>query len=69
MENYGIVPQLQLSTIIPIYIILINIIGFFIMLIDKKKAENGKWRIQEKDNIYCNNIRRRNRNNFRNVHI
>ena len=48
MENYGIVPQLQLSTIIPIYIILINIIGFFIMLIDKKKAENGKWRIQEK---------------------
>ena len=38
MENYGIVPQLQLSTIIPIYI----------MLIDKKKAENGKWRIQEK---------------------
>ena len=48
MENYGIVPQLQLSTIIPIYIILINIIGCFIMLIDKKKAENGKWRIQEK---------------------
>ncbi len=69
MENYGIVPQLQLSTIIPIYIILINIIGFFIMLIDKKKAENGKWRIQEKDNIYGNNIRRRNRDNFRNVHI
>ena len=48
MENYGIVPQLQLSTIIPIYIILINIIGFLVMLIDKKKAEKGKWRIQEK---------------------
>lgn len=36
------------STIILIYFILINIIGFLVMLIDKKKAENGKWRIQEK---------------------
>lgn len=36
------------STIILIYFILINIIGFFVMLIDKKKAEKGKWRIQEK---------------------
>ncbi len=31
-----------------IYIIIINIVGFFIMLIDKKKAEKSKWRIQEK---------------------
>lgn len=36
------------STIILIYFILINIIGFLVMLIDKKKAEKGKWRIQEK---------------------
>ena len=28
--------------------IVINIIGFLIMLIDKKKAEKGKWRIPEK---------------------
>ena len=34
------------STIILIYFI--NIIGFLVMLIDKKKAEKGKWRIQEK---------------------
>ena len=33
---------------IVIYLIIINIIGFFIMLIDKKKAERGAWRIPEK---------------------
>jgi len=42
MENYGIVPQLQLSTIIPIYIILINIIGFFIKR--KQKMVNGVYK-------------------------
>lgn len=31
-----------------IYFATINIIGFLIMLIDKKKAERGKWRIPEK---------------------
>ena len=31
-----------------IYLIIINIIGFLIMLIDKKKAEKGAWRIKEK---------------------
>ncbi len=31
-----------------IYFVVINIIGFLIMYIDKKKAEKGKWRIQEK---------------------
>ncbi len=31
-----------------IYILLINLIGFFAMLIDKKKAQKGKWRIPEK---------------------
>ena len=31
-----------------IYIIIVNIIGFLIMLIDKRKAEKGSWRIQEK---------------------
>lgn len=30
------------------YIIFINIVGFFIMGIDKQKAKKGKWRIQEK---------------------
>ena len=31
-----------------IYILLINLLGFFAMLIDKKKAQKGKWRIPEK---------------------
>lgn len=31
-----------------IYLVIMNIIGFFIMLIDKKKAQKGKWRIPEK---------------------
>ena len=31
-----------------IYLIVINIIGFAIMYIDKQKAKKGKWRIPEK---------------------
>lgn len=31
-----------------IYFIVINIIGFFIMWIDKQKAKKGAWRIPEK---------------------
>ena len=31
-----------------IYLFFINIIGFFAMWIDKRKAKKGKWRIQEK---------------------
>ena len=30
-----------------IYLLIINIIGFFAMLIDKKKAKRGAWRIPE----------------------
>lgn len=30
-----------------IYLILINVIAFFAMFIDKKKAEKGKWRTKE----------------------
>lgn len=30
------------------YLIIINIIAFFLMGIDKKKAQNGAWRIPEK---------------------
>ena len=31
-----------------IYLIIINIIGFSVMYIDKQKAKTGKWRIPEK---------------------
>lgn len=30
-----------------IYLIIINLIAFFAMLIDKRRAEKGKWRIKE----------------------
>ena len=31
-----------------IYLICINLFGFFIMWLDKRKAKMGSWRIQEK---------------------
>ena len=31
-----------------IYLIIINIIGFLVMYIDKQKAKKGNWRIPEK---------------------
>lgn len=31
-----------------IYLIFANVIGFFAMWLDKRKAQKGKWRIQEK---------------------
>lgn len=35
-----------------IYIVCINIIGFFVMCIDKQKAKKGKWRIKEQTLFY-----------------
>lgn len=31
-----------------LYFVIINIIGFLVMYIDKQKAKKGKWRIPEK---------------------
>ena len=31
-----------------IYLIIINALGFFLMLVDKQKAIRGQWRIPEK---------------------
>ena len=31
-----------------IYFVIINVIGFLVMYIDKQKAKKGKWRIPEK---------------------
>ena len=30
-----------------LYLIAINLIGFFVMFLDKRKAKNGSWRIPE----------------------
>ena len=35
-----------------IYLIIINLIGFFVMLIDKRKAKKGAWRISEQALFY-----------------
>lgn len=47
MENITIQNIFTTKNII-IYLILINIIGFFIMFLDKRKAKKGAWRIPEK---------------------
>lgn len=30
-----------------IYLVIVNLIGFFIMWLDKKKAQHSRWRIKE----------------------
>ena len=39
-----------------IYFIIINLIGFVLMYIDKKRAKYGRWRIPEKTLIMVRNI-------------
>ena len=39
-----------------IYLLVINLIGFFIMWLDKRKAKYGRWRIPEKTLIMVRNI-------------
>lgn len=41
-------PEIFTTKNIVLYFIIINIIGFLIMYIDKQKAKKGKWRIPEK---------------------
>ena len=52
-----------------IYFVIINIIGFLAMYIDKQKAKKGKWRISEKMLFIITAVRWWNRNNSRNVYI
>ncbi len=52
-----------------IYLVVINIIGFLIMYIDKQKAKKGKWRIPEKTLFIITAIRRRDRHYCRDVCI
>ena len=47
MQNIELQSIFTLKNII-IYFIIINIIGFLVMYIDKQKAKKGKWRIPEK---------------------
>lgn len=43
-----------------LYFIIINIIGFFIMWLDKRKAKKGAWRIPEKSLFLITALRWRN---------
>ena len=53
----------QLKNVI-IYILIINIVGFFAMFIDKQKAKHGSWRIPEKTLFLITFLRRWNRDNL-----
>lgn len=44
MSDYGFIFTWQF---VVLYLIIINLIGFFAMWIDKVKARNGSWRIPE----------------------
>ena len=47
--RFGLVELTNIFTLknIIIYLLIINIIAFFAMFIDKKKAEKDRWRIKE----------------------
>lgn len=52
-----------------LYFLIINIVGFLIMWLDKYKAKAGRWRIPEKTLFIITAMRWRNRNNCRDVCI
>ena len=52
-----------------IYFIAINLFGFLIMWLDKRKAKKGKWRIPEKTLFIITAIRRRNWYHSRDVYF
>ena len=55
LNTTGLIKYINpLNTII--YFIIINLIGFVLMYIDKKRAKYGRWRIPEKTLIMVRNI-------------
>ena len=48
IERINFMENIFTTRNIIIYLIIINIIGFLIMYIDKQKAKKGNWRIPEK---------------------
>ena len=52
-----------------IYFVVINIVGFLIMFMDKQKAKKGAWRIPEKTIFIITALGGRNRNYCRNVYF
>ena len=52
-----------------IYLVVINIVGFLAMFIDKEKAKRGAWRIPEKNTFFTYDSWRGNWYNNWNVFI
>ena len=48
MPGFGLTYNLYLSVFFVLYIVFINIAGFYAMWLDKKKAKRNEWRISEK---------------------
>ena len=52
-----------------IYLLIINLITFLLMYIDKRKAQKGSWRIKESTLFIFVALRRRNRWNAWNENV
>lgn len=46
--NIGGLELIMLIKVIAIYFIIINLVGYFIMAVDKRKSIKDKWRIKER---------------------
>ncbi len=68
-ENTTSIQDIFSTRNIIIYFVVINIIGFLIMLIDKQKAKKGAWRIPEKTIFIITALGGRNWNYCRNVYF
>lgn len=68
-ENTASIQDIFSTRNIIIYFVVINIIGFLIMLIDKQKAKKGAWRIPEKTIFIITALGGRNWNYCRNVYF
>ena len=68
-ENTTSIQDIFSTRNIIIYFVVINIIGFLIMFIDKRKAKKGAWRIPEKTIFIITALGGRNWNHSWNVYI
>ncbi len=68
-ENTTSVQDIFSTRNIIIYLVVINIVGFLIMFIDKQKAKKGAWRIPEKTIFIITALGGRNWNYCRNVYF
>lgn len=68
-ENTINIGEIFTARNIILYFIIINLFGFFIMWLDKRKAKKGKWRIPEKTLFIITGLRWWNWNYSRNVYF